>query len=175
MPEPDDTVRICRAHPGDFDAIWPILRDVIRAGDAYALDPAMPRDEARAYWMDNPRATFVAWQGGRAVGTYYIRTNQPGGGAHVCNCGYMVAAGARGRGIAARMCAHSQGQAREMGYLAMQFNFVVASNAGAVALWRRLGFVEVGRLPGAFAHPRGGLTDALVMHKWLASGPSVAP
>jgi len=174
MPEPEVTIRPARGE-ADFDAIWPILRDVIRAGDTYALDPAMPRDEVRAYWMDAPRATYVAWQGGRAVGAYYIRTNQAGGGAHVCNCGYVVAPDARGRGIAARMCVHSQAEALALGYAAMQFNFVVASNTGAIALWRRLGFVEVGRLPGAFDHPRHGLTDALVMHKWLDGPGTAAP
>lgn len=162
-----DGLCIRPARAADFDAIWPILRGVIRAGDTYALDPAMPRWAVRAYWMDSPRATYVAWLGERAAGTYYIRTNQPGGGAHVCNCGYMVADWARGRGIAARMCAQSQVEARAMGYLAMQFNFVLTSNAGAIALWRRLGFAEVGRLPGVFDHPDAGLTDALVMHKWL--------
>jgi len=166
----DAGLSIRPAWPGDFDAIWPILEAVIRQGETYALDPAMPREAARAWWMEAPRATWVAWRGERAVGSYYIRTNQPGGGAHVCNCGYVVAPDARGQGIAARMCAHSQIEARRLGYAAMQFNFVVATNAGAIALWTRLGFATVGRLPGAFRHPKAGLTDALVMMKRLDDG-----
>ncbi|GAB4302587.1 MAG: GNAT family N-acetyltransferase [Roseovarius sp.] len=167
-------LEIRRARAADFAALWPILREVIRAGETYALDPDMARADVRRYWMEAPRATYVAWLGGRAAGSYYIRTNQPGGGAHVCNCGYMVASWARGRGIARQMCLHSQDEARRLGYLAMQFNFVLASNAGALALWRRLGFAEVGRIPGAFRHPRAGLTDALVMHKWLVDAGQVA-
>jgi ribosomal protein S18 acetylase RimI-like enzyme len=109
----------------------------------------------------------VAEIAGETVGTYTIKTNQPGGGAHVCNCGYMVAEAARGRGIARAMCLHSQQEARAMGYLAMQFNFVVETNTGAIALWEALGFATVGRLPHAFAHPEAGLVDARVMYKWL--------
>ena len=49
----------------------------------------------------------------------------------------------------------------------MQFNFVVASNERAVALWRSFGFEIVGRLPQAFEHPRLGAVDALVMYRML--------
>ena len=85
----------------------------------------------------------------------------------ICNCGYMVPAQARGKGVASAMCEHSQEIARELGYKAMQFNFVVSSNTGAVRLWNKLGFETVGRLPRAFLHPAQGYVDALVMYKWL--------
>ena len=57
--------------------------------------------------------------------------------------------------------------ALELGYKAMQFNFVVSSNEVAVRLWGKLGFETVGRLPGAFRHPSLGFVDVLVMFKWL--------
>jgi ribosomal protein S18 acetylase RimI-like enzyme len=66
------------------------------------------------------------------------------------------------------MCEHSQKVALELGYKAMQFNFVAATNRGAVRLWRKLGFDTVGCLPKAFRHPVEGYVDALVMYKWLA-------
>ena len=91
-------------------------------------------------WMEAPRETWVAVDGGVIVGTYYIKANQAGGGAHVCNCGYMVASDAQGRGIARAMCEHSQVRAVELGFLAMQFNFVLATNVGAIGLWTKLGF-----------------------------------
>jgi len=68
-------------------------------------------------------------------------------------------------------CEHSQAIARDLGYKAMQFNFVASSNLGAIRLWTRLGFETVGRLPRAFDHPTKGLVDALVMYKWLAEDP----
>ncbi|MFQ1699756.1 GNAT family N-acetyltransferase [Loktanella agnita] len=151
----------------DFDTLWPILRDVFRAGDTYAVDPQIGRDDCFTYWMTQPAATFVAEESGEILGTYYIKTNQSGGGAHICNCGYIVAPAARGRGLATLMCDHSQQEARALGYRAMQFNFVLASNTGAVRLWQRLGYAILGTIPDAFAHPALGFVDAHVMHKRL--------
>ena len=113
---------------------------------------------------------YVAEAEGRILGTYYIKTNHAGGGAHVCNCGYVVTPAARGQGIARAMCAHSQEEAAKLGYLAMQYNLVVETNTGAIALWEKMGFETVGRLPRAFEHPQDGLVDARVMYKWLPSG-----
>ena len=86
----------------------------------------------------------------------------------MCNCGYMVSSAARGKGLATTMCEHSQQVAIDLGYMAMQFNFVATSNEGAVRLWGKLGFDTVGQLPNAFKHPSLGYVDALVMFKWLA-------
>jgi ribosomal protein S18 acetylase RimI-like enzyme len=151
----------------DFDRIWPIFREVVRAGETYAYERDTTEEEARALWMEAPRKTYVAEEDGVVLGTYYIKTNQAGPGRHVCNCGYMVSSAARGRGVATAMCEHSQEVARSLGYRAMQFNFVAASNEGAIRLWRSLGFEVVGRLPKAFEHPEQGLVDALVMYRWL--------
>ncbi len=160
-------MNIREAEAGDFDAIWPIFREIVSAGDTYGFDPNTPCDEARRIWMEQPRKTFVAEDEGEILGTYYIKTNTGGPGAHVCNCGYMTAPTGRGRGIASAMCKHSQQVAEELGYKAMQFNFVASTNAGAVRLWDKLGFETVGRLPKAFGHPTEGYVDALVMYKWL--------
>ena len=158
-------INIRHAQPADFDQIWPILRGVFRAGETYAVDPQISKDQARQYWLEQPRACYVAMDSESVVGTYYIRTNQQGGGAHVCNCGYMVAPQARGMGVARQMCEHSQSQARVLGYRAMQFNLVLKSNAGAVRLWESLGFEIVGTIPAAFRLPSGQDTDAHVMWK----------
>jgi L-amino acid N-acyltransferase YncA len=155
------------ARPDDADAIWAILSPVIRAGETYALEPEMSRADVLAYWMGADRETFVAEADGEILGTYYLRTNQPGSGDHVCNCGYMTAAAATGRGVARAMCAHSIETAPTRGYRAMQFNFVVSTNERAVRLWESMGFAIVGRLPGAFRHPAMGFVDALVMHRTL--------
>ena len=155
--------------PGDWPALWSIMEPVFRAGETYAYDPAITEAEAQRVWIELPAATYVAVdEAGMLLGTYYIKPNQPGLGAHVCNCGYIVAAAARGQGIASRLCEHSQEEARRLGFRAMQFNLVVSTNTGAVRLWQTLGFPIVGTLPGAFNHPRLGYVDAYVMYKQLS-------
>jgi len=155
------------AQARDFAGIWPIFRAVVAAGDAYAYAPETSMAEARRLWMEPPAVPFVAVQDGRIVGTYALRPNQPGLGDHVGNCGYMTHPDARGRGVGGAMCAHSLVAARERGYTALQFNFVVASNETAVRLWQRHGFAVVGRVPGAFRHRLLGPIDVLIMHRAL--------
>ena len=160
-------ITIRKAQAGDRDAIWEILEPVIRAGETYTLPPDMGCEEALDYWYFGGHEVFVAEVDGRVVGTYFLQPNQRGGGSHVANCGYMTAPGARGRGVARTMCAHSLENAKRRGFQAMQFNFVVASNEPAVELWKSMGFETVGRLPGAFLHPTQGVTDAYVMYRTL--------
>ncbi|MCR9126175.1 MAG: GNAT family N-acetyltransferase [Rhodobacteraceae bacterium] len=156
------------AQNADRPAIWRILEPIFRAGDTYAIDRDISRDDALAYWCDPPAITTVALsEDGAAIGTYYLRRNQGGGGAHVCNCGFATAPAARGRGIARAMLNHALDAARAAGYAAMQFNFVVSTNTRAIAIWQNAGFDTVGRLPAAFDHPDLGRVDALVMMKSL--------
>jgi ribosomal protein S18 acetylase RimI-like enzyme len=153
--------------PNDEDAVWRVLQPSIRAGETYALPTDMGQNDALGYWSAPGHEVFVAEERNVIVGTYYLRANQLGGGAHVANCAYMVAPAATGRGIAQIMCDHSLERARARGFLAIQFNFVVSSNERAVRLWQHVGFDIVGRLPKAFRHPSLGLVDALVMHRAL--------
>lgn len=156
------------AREADADAIWSILAPMIGAGETYPLPRDMDRAAALAYWFSPAHTVYVAEDGADgALGTYYLKPNQTGAGAHVANCGYVVGANAQGRGVARTMCAHSFAAARAAGFRAMQFNFVVSTNTRAVALWHKMGFETVGRLPGAFDHPRVGYVDALVMFRTL--------
>jgi L-amino acid N-acyltransferase YncA len=158
-------MKIRRAEAGDAEAILRIVMPVIGEGRAYALDRDMSEAEALAYWTSAEKETFVVVDDrNEVVGTYYMRANQAGGGRHVCNCGYVTSQAAQGRGIARRMGEHSLTHARERGFRAMQFNFVVARNDRAVKLWSSLGFRIAGRLPGAFQLPEGDYVDALVMY-----------
>jgi ribosomal protein S18 acetylase RimI-like enzyme len=171
-PHPEPTMRtpplIRTYQETDWPAVWPILHTTFRAGDTYSFDPEITEAESHKVWIELPAATFVAGSPeGRILGTYFIKPNQPGLGSHVCNCGYVVAPEAQGQGIATDLCEHSQDEAVLMGFRAMQFNFVVATNERAIRLWQRLGFDVVGRLPGAFRHQSLGFVDALIMFKQL--------
>lgn len=161
----------------DWPAVWLLLKSTFEAGDTYAYSPQSTEAEIHEAWVESPSATYVAIDSqGHLLGTYFIKPNQPGLGAHVCNCGYVVSPAAQGQGVASAMCTHSQAEAVSLGFLAMQFNLVVSTNERAVRLWQRLGFAVVGKLSRAFRHQRLGLVDALVMFKTLVdvdcSGPS---
>jgi L-amino acid N-acyltransferase YncA len=160
-------IHIREATPDDWPAIWAMFRDAVASGEVFAYDEQTPEEVARKLWAEPPAVAFVAEEGGDVLGTYYVRPNQPGRGSHVANGGYMVARGARGRGIASMMCAHSLESARRRGFTAMQFNFVVSTNTSAIHVWEKHGFAVVGRLPGAFRHAELGFVDALVMFRQL--------
>ncbi|GGW75578.1 GNAT family N-acetyltransferase [Alteromonas halophila] len=164
-----NNVHIREASEQDWPAIWPIFKHIAREGKTYAFSSDISMEEAKQQWLLSPRLTFVAESDGVIVGTYYLKTNFAGPGSHVCNCGYMVSAQARGQGIATELCKHSQRVACELGYRAMQFNYVASTNTGAIALWKKLGYDIVGTLPQAFYHPQSGYIDAFVMYKWLSS------
>ena len=161
------SVTIRPAVQSDDDSIWRVIEPVFRVGETYPLPRDISRAAAFTYWRATGHQVFVAEDGGQIVGTYYMRPNNRGGGSHVANCGYIVATDASRRGVARMMCADSLERARERGFTAMQFNFVISSNERAVSLWKSCGFTIVGTLPGAFAHPTHGLVDAYVMYRKL--------
>ena len=156
------------ATDSDRDAIWAILEPMIRLGETYTLPRDMRKKLALEYWFAADKETFVWKENGEVLGTYFLKANQQGGGAHVANCGYVTAPAAQGPGIARQMCLQSLERARERGFRAMQFNFVVSTNERAIKLWTSLGFNIVGRLPLAFEHPTLGFVDALVMFRQIS-------
>jgi ribosomal protein S18 acetylase RimI-like enzyme len=160
-------IRIRPAVEADSQAVWAMLERVIRAGEVFALPMDITREAALAYWFAAGHWVFVAELDGDIAGSYYLQANQRGGGSHVCNCGYLTAGWVLGRGVAGAMCAHSLEFGKSAGFRAMQFNLVVSTNAPAVHLWEKHGFAVVGRLPGAFKHPKQGYVDALVMWREL--------
>jgi len=160
-------LNIRQATEADGVAIWNIFHAVIKPGDTYAFDPKMSRADALAYWFRPGTHTYVAERERHVVGTYILKTNQPGGGSHVANAAFMVPPGARGLGVGRKMCNHCLSAARRLSFRAMQFNFVVSTNETAIRLWKQLGFEIVGTLPGAFRHPEKGYIDVYIMFRSL--------
>ena len=155
------------AETADWPRLWPIFHAIVRAGDTYSFAPDTSEAEARRFWMEPPAMPFLALAQDTVVGTYLLKPNQPGLGSHVANAGFMVAPGYSGLGVGRAMGEHALAEARRRGFSAMQFNYVVASNEGAVALWKSLGFAIVGTIPLAFRHATNGPTDVYVMHRFL--------
>ncbi len=158
------TPTIMRATAADHEVLWAMLEPIFRAGDTYAVDPAISREDALGFWCAEGHETWLTVD---RAGSYFLRANKSGNGDHVCNAAFATAREDRGRGTARAMLEHALWRARVRGFRAMQFNFVVASNVRAISIWRDYGFDIVGRLPQAFRHPGEGLVDALVMHRLL--------
>ncbi len=160
-------IHIRPATRSDDDGVWKIFHAVIKPGDTLAFDPAMSREDGLAFWFRADTHAYVAEINAQIAGSYFIRANQPGLGSHVANAGFIVSPEARGLGIGRRMGEHCLAEARRMGFRAMQFNIVVATNAPAVHLWQELGFRIIGTLPGVFRHAQLGFVDAHVMFRSL--------
>jgi L-amino acid N-acyltransferase YncA len=160
-------LQIREATNADRDPIWNIFHAVVASGDTYTFDPQTSREDGLAYWLDPSHRCYVAERECEVVGTYILKANQPGLGSHVANAGFMVSPGARGHHVGRRLGEHALSEARRLGFRAMQFNFVVSTNAPAIHLWQQLGFAIAGTLPGAFRHREKGYVDAYVMFRSL--------
>lgn len=151
----------------DHHVLWQMLEPVFRAGETYAIDPEITETDALIYWTGADAGSYVIEDETGVLGTYYLTTNAQGGGSHVCNCGFITAPNSGGKGVARAMLSDALTRAKQTGYKAMQFNFVLANNIRAIDIWARAGFDTVGRLPNAFDHPTDGMIDALIMFKTL--------
>ena len=160
-------IEIRKATSSDAGAVWQIIKAVIATGDTYVFDPKASEVEMITYWFSPEKFVYVAEDEGRVVGTFWLKANQPGLGAHVCNAAYMVGPGEAGKGIGRRMAEYSLDEARRLGFSAMQFNFVVKSNIAAVRLWESIGMEVIGEIPDAFDHRQNGMTNALIMYRKL--------
>jgi GNAT superfamily N-acetyltransferase len=163
------TIEIRRASVQDWPAVWPIWQAIVSAQETYMFDPFTPADQAKQLWFPDPPAeTWLAVaDDGSVVGTYLLKPNGRGPGSHVANAGFMVAPAARGGGIGRQLAEHCLARAREAGYLAMQFNAVVATNESAIRLWQNLGFAIVGTVPQAYRHRTAGAVDIHIMYRAL--------
>ena len=160
-------IQIISAGPEHWDDIWRIFHQVVQTGDTYVYSPETTREQMMSLWSGVPICTYVALIEERVAGTYILKPNFPGLGAHVANCSYMVDSSFRGQKIGKRMAEHSFQEARAKGFLTMQYNIVVSTNTVAVELWKSLGFRTIGISPRAFYHCKLGLVDSYIMHREL--------
>lgn len=160
-------MKIRRAIHADFDVMWIIFQSVVSTGTTYVFASTTDRNTAFQYWFGDGVVSYVAEDVDRIVGMYKLVANQCDRGSHVANASFMVDPAHSGRGTGKTMGLDCLKEAKKAGYSAMQFNFVVSTNEGAVALWKKLGFAIVGTLPKVFLHQDLGLVDAYVMHRFL--------
>jgi len=148
----------------DLPAIQLMAEQVTRDGTVFPFEIV---EGVLDYWFSKGSRCYVATHEGQVAGTYVIKPNIPDRGGHIANAGYMVDERYRGKGIGRAMGDHSLFEARSLGYQAMQFNIVVATNHSAIKLWEKLGFNSLGVVPQGFRLPTGELVDLLIMHRQL--------
>lgn len=153
----------------DWAAIWQFWQVIVRAGETYGYDPDLPQDQARDLWMLQPpgRTAVAVRTDGAVLGTAKMHANQGGRGAHVATASFMVDPVQHGHGVGRALGEDALAWAHAAGFRAMQFNAVVQTNTGAVALWRSLGFEILTTVPEAFHHPVHGYVGLHIMHRRL--------
>ena len=158
-------MQISEITKSDFESFWPVFKAIITAQETYAFDPDINFESAYNLWCLSPQKAYVIKENGLILGSYYIKPNASGPSSHISNCGYMVSPESRGKGIARKLCLHSQKIALDLGYSAMQFNSVVSSNEVAINLWKKLGYKIIGTIPKAYKHKKLGYVDSFIMYK----------
>lgn len=160
-------IRIRKAELKDQDSIWHIIQQVLAGGDTYVFAPDSSRETMLDYWCGADKHTYVAEIEKEILGTFIIKDNFPDLGSHVANASFMTLPSAFGLGIGRTMGEFSLGEAKQLGYRAMQFNIVVKSNERAIQLWQNLGFKVIGEIPDAFHYRRNTFVDAVIMWRKL--------
>lgn len=159
-------MNIRQATVTDLDAMWGIFHSVIAAGDALPFSDSFDREAFQSQWF-GAQTSYVAVADSNVLGMYKFGANYPGLGDHIASATYAVRPDAQGKGIGRALVEHSLARAQDDGFMAMQFNYVVSTNAPAVELYRKVGFTIAGTLPKAFRHQRLGFVDVFVMYRFL--------
>lgn len=164
------TITIRKAHLEDFETIYDIFTRILDEGETYSYTrEEMTPERSLAYWISAPGThCYIAEVEGEEIGGFCaIRPNRTGRAGHVANASFIVSPDHRAKGIGKAMGTFALRRAKDLGYKAMQFNFVVSANSVAVKLWQSLGFKIVGTLPKGYLHASKGLVDVYVMHQFL--------
>ena len=140
---------VWEASPVDHEELYTGFAEVVAAGEGYPQAPGpLAVDDFDQYWLEGKSLVVVARHAGTLAGSYYLKPNFAGRAAHIANAGYFVVRDLRGQGVGTALVEDSLVQAHRLGFDALQFNLVFASNP-ARRLYERMGFEAVGRVPEA--------------------------
>ena len=144
----------------DISEMVHIWNEVVEDGEAFPQEEFLD-DKTGAEFFASQTYCGVADKDGQIVWLYILHPNNIGRCGHICNTSYAVKDGVRGRHIGEQLVRHSMAQGKALGYRILQFNAVVATNASALHLYRRLGFKQLGVIPGGFLMPDGHYEDII--------------
>ena len=144
----------------DLPAMTAIWNGIVEEGNSFPQDKPFTEEEAREFFAAQS-FTGVAEADGKVLGLYILHPNNVGRCGHICNASYAVKSVLRGHHIGETLVRHCMETARDLGFRVLQFNAVVRTNAPALALYRRLGFVQLGVIPGGFRRKDGRYEDII--------------
>jgi len=144
----------------DVEGARSAWNEVVAAGDAFPQIDELGPDEAADFFASQSFTGVAMDTGsGRVLGVYILHPNNVGRCGHIANASYAVSGASRGRGVGEQLVRHSMSTAARLGFRILQFNAVVSTNHSARALYERLGFVEIGHVPGGFRYDSGDYAD----------------
>lgn len=146
----------------DEAEVYAIMKHIINEeGTSYPQDEMNTVEDFRAYYLTHEAYVCRDVKTKEVLGAFYIKPNFPGRCSHICNGGFIVKVSARNQGVASFMARNYLQMARDLGYRASFFNLVFVNNSSSVRIWKKLGMVEIGRIPEAGNLKGIGYTDAI--------------
>ena len=133
----------------DIEAMIRIWNEVVDEGVAFPQEDGLDANTAGPFFSSQSY-TAVAEDDGVIKGLYILHPNNTGRCGHICNASFAVASEERGRHIGEKLVPDCLSKGRELGFRVLQFNAVVESNTHARHLYERLGFTQLGVIPGGF-------------------------
>lgn len=144
----------------DVPYMMGIWNDIVEEGMAFPQEEPLTLKEAQSFFAEQSY-TGVAEEDEEIRGLYIVHPNNVGRCGHIANASYGVQSGQRGKGIGEKLVMDSLTQAGLLGFRMMQFNAVVASNKGAIHLYKKLGFSPLGVIPNGFKQKDGRYVDMI--------------
>ena len=146
----------------DLSAMIRIWNEVVEDGVAFPQEECLD-EKTGAEFFAAQTYTAVAenMENGQVLGLYILHPNNVGRCGHICNASYAVKKTVRGQHIGEKLVKHCIAQGKTCGFRVLQFNAVVKSNTGALALYKKLGFTQLGVIPGGFLNKDGEYEDII--------------
>lgn len=141
---------IRRYEAGDLPAMIDIWNEVVEEGVAFPQEEKLTALTGAAFFAEQSYTGVAVDEAGSVVGLYILHPNNVGRCGHICNASYAVSGACRGRHIGEKLMLDCLRMGRELGFRVLQFNAVVESNTHARHLYERLGFTQLGTIPGGF-------------------------
>lgn len=148
----------------DLDRMTEIWNQVVEDGVAFPQTDLLDLQSGRAFFAAQTSVRVAEDAEGKVAGLYILHPNNIGRVGHIGNASYAVERGARGQHIGEALVKDCLLEARAAGFRILQFNAVVDANVHALHLYQRLGFVDLGIIPGGFLMKDGHYEDIHVMY-----------